>query len=231
MEEKDNISSEIKTLAPSVAVIGSSMPFTVPDGYFELFPLTMLTKVASFQKPSVPEGYFDRLPAIMLAKVKSLEEVGELEEIAPTLQRISRQMPYTVPAGYFENLDVNPGHAPAVVIPIHQKRNVFKWAAAASVIVLAGLFAWFWNSPATTGNQQVAISTVDSVNNTELAAGLSKLADTSLNTELDETGIPQDTRSALYYLNTENFETALHDFTDEELKAQMAEQVTTKNKS
>ena len=235
MEEKDNILSEIQTVAPGLAGIGSTMPFTVPDDYFELFPFQMLTRVAPLQNPSVPDGYFDSLPLIMLAKVKSQGEENELGTIAPVLAGISREMPYSVPAGYFENLSASPVKTPAVVVPISSgsKRNIFKWAAAASVIILAGLFGWQWfsNSSSVTGPQVVVSNAIDSTSNSELAAGLSKLTDTSLDIELDATGIPEDTRSALFYLETENFETALHDFTDEELKAQLADQVTIKNKS
>src|SRR5690349_4647777 len=98
MEEKENILSEIRTVAPALAGVGKQMPFEVPEAYFDLFPVEMLAKVAvPLQKPSVPEGYFDALPAIMLAKVKELEQGNELEAVAPALVGISRQMPYSVP--------------------------------------------------------------------------------------------------------------------------------------
>ena len=234
MEEKENILSEIRTVAPALAGVGKQMPFEVPEDYFDLFPVERLAKVPfPLQKPSVPEGYFDSLPAIMLAKVKELEQGNELEAVAPALVGISRQMPYSVPAGYFENLQARPVQT-APVIPIRPRFNLVKWAVAASVIALAGLFAWqyFWNAPATTNSPELATTAVaDSTSNAELAAGLANLEDTSLDTELDDAGMPKDTRSALYYLDTENFETALQDFSDEEIKTQLADQVTIKNKT
>lgn len=234
MEKKENILSEIRAVAPALADVGNNMPFEVPEAYFELFPLQMLAKVAApFQQPSVPAGYFEAMPAIMLAKVKVLENAGELADVAPALIGVSRKMPYSLPAGYFENLQTSPVQA-APVIPIRSKFNMLKWAVAASVVALAGLFAWqYLDNSSVKSNTLVAANTVvaDSTANAELAAALASLEDTSLDTELDDAGMPKDTRSALYYLDTENFETALHDFSDEEIKTQLADQVTVKNKT
>lgn len=54
----------------------------------------------------VPEGYFDTLPALMLKRIKTLDTPGateEIESLSPLLAGISKRMPYTVPAGYFDN--------------------------------------------------------------------------------------------------------------------------------
>ncbi|MEO7728381.1 MAG: hypothetical protein ABIS45_14095, partial [Burkholderiales bacterium] len=93
------------------------------EAYFELFPVQMLAKATLlFQKPAVPEGYFNSLPSVMLAKVKSMEQGDELKVIAPVLENISRQMPYSIPAGYFENLVVD-YHNTAPVLAIDRGRR------------------------------------------------------------------------------------------------------------
>lgn len=54
----------------------------------------------------VPEGYFDNLAASVMAKIRGERELAALEEIAslsPLLAGISRQMPYEVPADYFQS--------------------------------------------------------------------------------------------------------------------------------
>lgn len=235
MEEKNNILSEIKSVAPLLAGIDRFMPYQVPEAYFELLPLKMLARVSEpAKKPAVPEGYFDELPGIMLSKVKSLSAQHELDEIAPALVGINRQMPYSVPAGYFETFGVNPVEEATPVIQLRPKRNIMKWAVAASVIAIAGFFAWqYLLSPANTvTTQQVATTEADSTDTLQLGVALAELADTSIHMALDETGsMPADTWSALYYLNTENFESALKDFSDEELKNQLTDQLPIKNKS
>jgi len=236
MEEKDNILTEIKSVAPLLANIGRLMPYEIPEAYFELFPLQMLAKVSEpAKKPAVPEGYFDELPGIMLGKVKSLSAQHELETIAPALVGINRQMPYSIPAGYFESFEVNPAGKATPVIQLRPKRNIMKWAVAASVIAISGLFAWqyLWHSPATTiTTQQVATTeNTDSTDTLQLGATLAQLTDTSIHAALDDMGMLADSWSALYYLNTENFESALKDFSDEELKSQLIDQLPIKNKS
>lgn len=248
-------SDELAAVAPTLIGIGKEMPYSIPPGYFENL-LSNLQKPAvisthsdelsdvapalmgiSRQMPySVPAGYFENLQANhqQTAPVTAIGS-GELADIAPALIGISRQMPYSLPAGYFENLQAAPVQTPAPVVPIRPKFSMLKWAVAASVVALAGLFAWqyFGDAPANTNNPVLASTTTvtDSTANVELAAALANLEDTSLDTELDDAGLPADTRSALYYLDTENFETALHDFSDEEIKTQLADQATIKNKT
>jgi hypothetical protein len=225
MEERSNILSEINSIAPAIANIGKGMPFSVPEGYFEMLPVQILGHViVPAKKPAVPEGYFDSLPGIMLGKIKQLEAEHELKTIAPTLVGINRQMPYSLPANYFETLEIKKEQKVAPVVSIQRKSGYFKLAIAATVVAIAGIFAWqmLWNSPAD-ANQQPVANTTDSPasTSTELASALAQLDDASLHAALYESGLPLDTKSALYYLNTENFEKALREFTDEELRTQL----------
>ncbi len=55
----------------------------------------------------VPEGYFAGLPELMLQRVRALAAVdprAELEALSPMLAGFTREMPYKVPVGYFEEL-------------------------------------------------------------------------------------------------------------------------------
>ena len=225
MEERENISAEIKLLAPALEGISKKMPYALPEGYFETLPFELLGKLAMpIHKPAVPEGYFDALPSLLLAKVKGQEVQQELESVAPLLNTISKQMPYEVPSGYFENLELPDRKEAAPVISIHSKRKPWLWAAAACVLAVVGMIAWqyiFYSPVSNSGTTIAGKVTTDSLN-AELATALQQVEDTSINSELTDPNVTEDISSALYYLNTENFETALQDFSDEEIKAQLA---------
>jgi hypothetical protein len=56
---------------------------------------------------SVPEGYFDRLPGLIMARIKAeQEDMSAFEETArlsPLLSSLKKEMPFSVPDGYFED--------------------------------------------------------------------------------------------------------------------------------
>ena len=234
MEENTHILKELEQLAPALTGISKEMPFAVPEGYFESMPVEMLGKVIPSTKPSVPEGYFDSLPGILLSKIKAVENTSELSEIAPVLAGLDRKMPYTVPKGYFEIEPVIPFKNEAPVISLQPRRGNIRWLAAASVVVLAGLFTWFYFSY-TSGNknpvQKVAVEKINSVTDSSFAAALSGIEDTSLHSEINGSALPVNTLSALDFLNTDNIETALQDISEEEIKKQLADQGVITNKS
>lgn len=234
MGEKQNILSEIRLVAPKLENISREMPFSVPEGYFEMMPLKMLSKLAIPSKtPMVPEGYFESLADIMLSKVKNLEVQEELDTVAPLLNNISKKMPFSIPEGYFEQLNppIDQWAVPVInetpqVVPLRlKKRNPFAWAAAASVAALIGVFSWqtFWNSPVSPpGKEQAAGVTKDSTHLVDLALELKRVEESSISKELNDMGLADDLGSALYYLNTENFETAIQHFSEEEIKEQLS---------
>jgi hypothetical protein len=64
----------------------------------------------------------------------------ELQEISPFLGNLKKENPFTVPAGYFENLvpEINrPQQTPAKVIRLSAAKRFYRYAAAA---VIAGIF-------------------------------------------------------------------------------------------
>ena len=57
---------------------------------------------------SVPEGYFEGFAASVLSKIRAVAELSAREEIAqlsPLLAGISREMPYELPEQFFQTLD------------------------------------------------------------------------------------------------------------------------------
>lgn len=232
MEEKEEILNELDQTAPVLKGIDKRMLFRVPDGYFDVFPISMVGKMAGTQKPAVPEGYFESFPATLLAKIRAMETPQEADEISHLLAGISKKMPFSVPQGYFEQFTVQPVGYQAPVIPIASNRRRFSWAVAASVIIVTGLFAWFYlfNNKGPS-NQPVVKTTTNEVVDSSFSAALAGIEDTSIHSELNSDDITGNTLSALYYLNTDNIETALQDFTEEEIKSQLNERVVLKNKS
>lgn len=240
MENRENILSELNEIAPGLLNIGREMPFAVPEGYFDIFPVSVLGQLAPKQNTmSVPEGYFESLPDILLAKAKaSAPASAEIEEDFPLLNSISKQMPYNIPASYFENLEIAPPKQEAKVIPISRGgiRKMAGWAVAASILALVSIFGWryFSGTSTSTGSGQVVAnqetSVQDSISRAELASALAQVEDKNLDAELDNYGLTVD-ESALYYLNTVNFEKALETISDEELSKSVEEQALVGKKS
>jgi hypothetical protein len=101
----------------------SSHPYEAPQGYFEEFANTVLQRIkqeetvlspilqqANNNPYQVPTDYFNNLPAIILnrAKASTTENAkDELEIVSPLLGQISKKMPFSTPAGYFEDLGEN----------------------------------------------------------------------------------------------------------------------------
>ena len=109
----------------------------------ELNYLSPLLNTISKQVPySVPEGYFNELPESLMAGIRSHEDYQtsdeELSSLSPLLNSMGKQNPYSVPDGYFENFgkDINlkSDNKPAAKIVSMVNRKWFRFAAAAVVI-------------------------------------------------------------------------------------------------
>ena len=114
MNSRNEIAVELRALSALVAGIDPTTPYSVPDGYFDRFSAGVLSRIAGLQ-PSpfkVPEGYFEGLAARVLSRVKaaaadslSVENVSdELAGLSAVVAGISRETPYRLPEGYFEEL-------------------------------------------------------------------------------------------------------------------------------
>lgn len=144
-------------LAPELTGYPRVCPLTPPpDGYFTTLSAEILQKVKPDDEDAVPsfagisrstpfsmpEGYFEQFAAQVMQQVKSGDVADELAELSPLLAEAPRTMPYSVPAGYFDQLDTRLANVmePATkVVQMRPRRmSVYKWAAAACMIVLAG---------------------------------------------------------------------------------------------
>jgi hypothetical protein len=201
MEKREIILQELREISDLVAGIPDINPFSLPTGYFDRFPASMLALVqpatADFGARTtpfdVPPGYFDELAGSILAKVKQLETQTareELEEIAPLLNSISRTPVYTVPEGYFESLEVTVplkvASPSAKVLSLGKPRRIFQYAVAACAagILMVGAYLYINKGTATPG-EPMAIS-YDSAMKMNVPAELSELNTPEISQYLEE---------------------------------------------
>ena len=112
MNGKNDISDELKTLSSLVDGISRQHPYTVPAGYFDTLAQRVLSRIAAKSLTfSVPDGYFDNFASRVLDRIKAgkSEIMGEsvqeeLARLSATISGISRETPYRMPEGYFDEL-------------------------------------------------------------------------------------------------------------------------------
>jgi hypothetical protein len=130
MKHRQEIVDELHVIAPSLVAYQGINIYTAPTNYFEYLPTQVMEQI-SMENYTVPAGYFEALPNIILQKIK---QENELASIAPTLAALPKVNVYTVPKGYFETFTVQRRKTNIKVI------SLFKYAAAAVVVGLLGLF-------------------------------------------------------------------------------------------
>lgn len=152
MNKQTYIANELKQIAPDINWPAEA-PFTVPVGYFEQLPAVIMLQIqledlrsgtpAVQQHPTIPAAYFDGLSQTIMQRIKAEETStpqAELESLSPFLAAIPKQVPFTVPEGYFESLQVN--HLlPAPPLRVVHRTNAstwIKWTVAACLTALVG---------------------------------------------------------------------------------------------
>jgi hypothetical protein len=116
------VKAEEGSLSPALQQANNN-PYEVPQGYFEGLANRMLQCVkaeevslspalqqANNNPYQVPQGYFDSLPETILNRVKATTTDSadeELEILSPLLSQIGKKMPFSTPAGYFNELGEN----------------------------------------------------------------------------------------------------------------------------
>lgn len=219
MEKYNTILEELQAISPLVASIGNRNVFSVPNGYFETLPLTVLASITEtegtekanrFSTASVPKGYFEDLAEQILARAKATEVESAKEEISllsPLLHGLNKQPLQTVPTGYFEGLANQvqqqlPSETP--VISIHWRQRIVRMAAAACVAGLMGLGVYQYVQSKTTGSTQpfASVGKLDpfieqgkSMTEAELNAGLENLSVEEITSYLEKNGGAEDVAS------------------------------------
>lgn len=120
MDNRTTILNELKEISPVVAQIGFNTPYGVPAGYFEGLAGQVLARVkeeegsavlVSKDNPySVPQDYFEHFATNLLQRIKAGEASTakeELEALSPLLSRLNKKMPFSTPAGFFDELTDN----------------------------------------------------------------------------------------------------------------------------
>ena len=98
----------------------------------------MLASISRDTPYSIEDGYFEGLDQRMMDLIKSHSDYQspreELEHLSPLLGNLKKEMPFTVPEGYFENnVSIPEKAAPAKVVTL-SSRKLFRYAVAAVVI-------------------------------------------------------------------------------------------------
>src|SRR5947209_6251000 len=150
-----NIQDELRGLG--ISLPEATMPYEVPEGYFDGLAAAILTRIESSNRSvkdelesispllsgiskkmpyEIPENYFNKIS----------EEIPVLiheDESSAVLKYIDKANPYEVPADYFENLPdrilqkiTGKSTSGAKVIPMI-RRKWSRYAVAASIVVLA----------------------------------------------------------------------------------------------
>lgn len=229
MNQPDHIQAELATLAPTLAAMPRTMPYEVPAGYFEGLE-SIIVEQALLHEPvqalpdsGVPEGYFEQLPSLLLDKIRNQEHELELQSIAPVLATLPRDMPYHLPAGYFNSLDpaaaLQP--APAKAGILRQIGRAGFWRAAAAAVLLVAIFSiWKMSNRTPTAEPTLAVAPADSAT---INRSLSAVDDTLLVSYFAEQGIAQEASTLPFYTDTTTIQQSLASFSDDELQSQLEE--------
>ncbi len=218
MNQEKIILIELQEVAPALAGCSKQMPFEMPEGYFETFPLMMLESVVPAPKDesTVPAGYFNSFPELMMQKLRAQEVMNETESIAPLLNTISKTMPHHVPEGYFEKMQPAVSST-ATVVTI--KPKMWMQIAAAILVMLATFSLWQISQKKASISSEVAnnYATDTIAIPVEITMQLALMDESAIETAFGTTGQSIDASNGVYFLETENFEEALKEFDVDEL--------------
>ena len=156
LEKNKHIVNELEQVAPILitAHVDTNLVFTIPVNYFRNLSSSILNAIAaenlkqSLNPYQVPIGYFSNLSSTILNKIASDNCIvstidSELQIIAPLLNTISKANIYSVPAGYFNALDLVQAQQPkAKIIALTSSKMWVKYAVAACLtgVLVAGAF-------------------------------------------------------------------------------------------
>lgn len=102
MKPDDSIQEELEQIAPFLASLKKSHPFTVPENYFDRLETTLISGIpvqkvseeavlfGSKEHPfKVPDNYFREFPATLFLKIKNEErKVPEIKPIIPLARHL-----------------------------------------------------------------------------------------------------------------------------------------------
>lgn len=218
----NNLSFDVAT-SVTIASYPKQIPYALPAGYFNGFADVILQKIKKENATlnNVPHGYFESLSSAIINKIKqqNTEVFNELEEISPELNKISKQNIYSVPAGYFESLEIIMpfNTVPAKVVRMRKRFIQYAVAACVTGILIVGAFI-FINNDKTNSNQVISYKEAVKM---DINKNVSSLTEDEINTYLSET---LHTNYAIQTGNDINVEEDIDAVSDEEIKEFLEQQ-------
>ena len=167
MNTANDIQEELMNMGSSLAGISRTMPYAVPVNYFDHLPAETL-KTAIEESPAwskaatynTPDGYFEKFADNILNIIKA-ENIGTL---------ISREMPHSLPATYFEGLpaqmllaakksDIAKKTATRISLGQRNSFRQVRWAAAAVLLICIGFggYQTFFSQPQNPENMLASV--------------------------------------------------------------------------
>jgi len=124
VKNENEIQNELRQISPLVADLSRENLLKVPENYFEQLAGQIMLRVGAMRSgistlssldkidkniglSQPPDGYFENFAARMLKLVKAeaVDSVDEeLANLSPFLSTLKREMPFSVPLNYFEEL-------------------------------------------------------------------------------------------------------------------------------
>ncbi len=234
MLANEEILLELSQISPALTNISRNHVYSVPLNYFDGLAGNILKQIkddiasqtlgAAANPYKIAGDYFTSLPDEIMGKIQQgklrSEVYAELEEVAPLLNTISRQMPYQVSLDYFENFTVDEtvrkikDHTPAKIINPGWFARSYKYAAAA---VIAGVVigSTFLLAPET-GSENTSATYTSSIN---IPAEVNKVSEADITEFLDNnTVIPEASASNTISNNEVDFIQVLENTSEEDIK-------------
>lgn len=234
MNSHNAIQEELKALNSALPPVKKPV-FSVPDGYFENFAVSVLSKIKENKAISVEDELADLSPLLAgLSKKMPLSvpenyftslanEIPVLignDPLPSILQEVCRKNPYTFPSGYFENLSTQilnkvtaaPG---AKVVSIGRPRWMRMAAAAVVIGIIAlGSILYFGNNGTIDPNQQPG---------TWIAKKLQDVSDKALEEFVNTADVTQNGTPAKTPARAAEVRSLLKDVSNDELDDFLAE--------
>ncbi|MBY0482215.1 MAG: hypothetical protein K2Q21_12720 [Chitinophagaceae bacterium] len=184
MNPRNTILQEINEIAPAIGTIGISVPYLVDETYFLQLPEIILDRVLvdlpveNTSPYQMPAAYFETFSASVLKRIEEEEGQEDAEE-TPILNAISKEMPFTVPASYFEQLRVRDLKEPAKIISISRIRTWLNYAAAAvfAGALITGSFLY---------SDKKQEQEFEKYQKMDISSALDKVSDAELNSYIEE---------------------------------------------
>lgn len=189
MSQREEITAELAQIDPSMSLWPYHMPYSLPFGYFEGITGKLLEQsvvglmVEKSRGYQVPAGYFNQLSDRIMAAIHKQAVANELEEIAPLLNTISKQMPYTsisLPQFQMEGIMEKAAEAaiPVIQMPVRKKNKWMQYAAAAVATGVIVVTAYMYNSRSENNSANINYAQLD------VSHEISRLSEEELNTYL-----------------------------------------------